>query len=263
MVNQPDVFAIAIPVGSWHPLFPRVLESIARQECAVELALLDASGDARVAQAADASGLHFTYRREGPDRGQAAAIAEGWRETGGNILTWLNADDLLAPGALKRVSAAFAADPGLDVFYGDSAIIDADGREFRRHGQVADISPLLLRSNIISQPSCFPRRSAVERIGGIDETLCYTMDWDLWVRLYVAGARFERTDAVLSMVYWGPETKTASLSRKRLGEMAALVARHAGPVSAVKTVLATIGHGLRDYPRGSDALLPDKADEKP
>lgn len=242
------MFSISIPVGSWHPLFPEVLASIARQGVPMELALLDASGDPRVAQAADRSGLAFAYRREGRDGGQAAAIAEGWRKTGGGILAWLNADDLLMPGALKRADTAFRDDPAVDVFYGDSVFVDRTGREIGGHGQVADMSPLLLRSNIISQPSCFVRREAVERIGGIDETLHYTMDWDLWVRLYVAGARFERTDDVLSMVYWGADTKTASLSVRRLGEMARIVRRHAGPWSAFKTVLATVGHGLFERP---------------
>lgn len=244
---HPIVFAIALPVGAWHPLFPRMLDSIRTQNARVELALLDASGDPRVAEAAEASGLDFHYRRAGPDSGQAAAIAEGWRETGGEVLAWLNADDLLAPGALALASDAFARDPGLDVFYGDSTIIDAQGRDLGRHGQVADISPLLLRSNIISQPSCFVRRRAVDPLGGIDESLHYTMDWDLWVRLYMAGARFERTREVLSHVYWGADTKTASLSTRRLGEMARIAARHAGPWNAAKTVMATIHHGLFEH----------------
>ncbi|TRO95887.1 hypothetical protein FKB34_05820 [Glycocaulis profundi] len=242
-------FSIAMPVGAWHSLLPEALASLTTHEIPVETAFLDASGDPRVARAADASGLSFAYRRAGPDAGQSAAIAEGWRETGGGILGWLNADDLLVDGALDLAAAAFAADPELDVFYGDTVIIDAQGRDLGRHGQVADIGPLLRRSNIISQPSCFARRRTVEAIGGIDETLRFTMDWDLWVRLYEAGAKFQRTQAVLSRVYWGPETKTASLSVDRLGEMVRIVRRHAGPWSAAKTVMAAIGHGLLEHPR--------------
>jgi hypothetical protein len=242
-------FSIAVPVGAWHPLLPQALASLTTHEARVEIAFLDASGDPRVARAADASGISFAYRRAGPDAGQSAAIAEGWRETGGGILGWLNADDLLENGALDVAAAAFAADPGLDVFYGDTVIIDGEGRDLGRHGQVADISPLLRRSNTISQPSCFARRGAVEAIGGIDEALRFTMDWDLWVRLHAAGARFERTEAVLSRVHWGPETKTASLSAGRLGEMARIVRRHAGPWSAFKTVIAAIGHGILEHPR--------------
>lgn len=167
----------------------------------------------------------------------------------GGLLAWLNADDILMPGALQAVREAFNRDPSLDVFYGDSMIIDIDGTDMGRHGQVADISPLLLRSNIISQPSCFVRRSAVDRVGGINEHLHYTMDWDLWVRLYISGAKFKHTDVVLSKVYWGAETKTASLSVKRLGEMARIVFRHVGPWSAMKTVIATVLHGLLELRR--------------
>lgn len=255
MTKQPDTsslegseisFAIAVPIGSWHPLLPRVLDSLAQQRVPLQLALLDASGDIRVRDAVDQSGLMFTYRREGPDAGQAAAIAEGWRATEGSVLGWLNCDDRLVPGALKAVSEVFRADQQIDAVYGESVFVDLRGNRIGRHDQVADISPLILRSNIISQPSCFIRRTLVNSIGGLNEGLHYTMDWDLWVRAYVASAKFHRLRSVLSEVYMGPETKTDSISARRLREMALLTNRHAGPVAAAKTVMATLIHVLND-----------------
>lgn len=231
-------FAIAIPAGHWHPVFPRMLQSLATQTAPLQVALLDASDDNRVKAAADASGIEFFFRQDGPDDGQAAAIALGWRETTADILGWLNVDDVIMPGALNLAAAAFDADPDLGVFYGGSDFIDHTGKVTGYHDQVADISPYIYRSNIISQPSCFFRRRELDAVGGLNEKLHFTMDWDLWIRLYANGAKFQRTDAVLSQVFMGDGTKTSQTSFARLKEVAHLVHRHAGPWNAIKSTLA-------------------------
>ncbi len=248
--NQSEIasaarFAIAMPVGAWHPLLPAALDSLAGQDTAVEVAFLDASCDPRVAVAADASGLEFTYRRTGPDAGQAAAIAEGWANTRAPVLGWLNADDLLVPGALAEVEAVFMSEPETGVVHGGSDFIDETGQVNGVHDHVDEAGPLLFRSNLISQPSCFVRRSCVEAVGGIDESLIYTMDWELWVRLYAAGVKFKRLDQTLSHVYMGRGTKTADITLRRLTEIARLVSRHIGPWSAVKSTLSVALHPIR------------------
>lgn len=243
---EPIRFAVTLPVGAWHPLLTSALESLAVQTPPLDVAFMDASLDPRVAAAADASGLNFTVRQAGPDAGQADAIAEGWARTEGDVVFWLNADDRLKPGALARAAEAFTADPDLGVFHGGSEFIDLSGTLIGVHDQVDAVSDLLYRSNIISQPSCFVRRDWMERVGGLDRSLHYTMDWDLWIRLYAAGARFSHTPEILSEVYMGPGTKTAQINPRRLGEIAALVNRHAGPVNALKSVFAFATHTARN-----------------
>lgn len=239
--------AIAVPVGGWSPLLPAALRSLAMQNVSLQIALLDASGDSRVKQAADASGFTFAYRRSGPDGGQTDAIAEGWRETDAEIVGWLNADDILLPGALEAAASAFAADPDLDVWFGQSTIIDSFGATVGVHGAVEAPGPLLLRSCTISQPSCFVRRRAMEAAGGLDRTLHYTMDWDLWTRLYAGGAKMEMTARFLSAVLWAEGTKTASMPADRLREIAAIVRRHHGRYTAAKTQTGFLLHHLLSY----------------
>ncbi|WP_394692831.1 glycosyltransferase [Hyphobacterium sp.] len=231
-------FAVAVPIGFWHEDLPLTLRSLVAQNVTLEVALLDCSGDPRVQEAANASGIDFVYRRHGPDAGQAFAIAEGWAHTQADILFWLNADDRLINGALERVGAIFDAAPDCDVVFGGSYLVNAARERFGKHEQVSDISSLLLRSNTISQPSCFARRSAVESVGGVDRNLHYVMDWDLWIRLYKSGARFIRIEDMLSEVYMGAGTKTERLSPGRMGEIFALVNRHRGPWAAVKSTLS-------------------------
>ncbi len=243
-MSKPVSFAAAIPVGSWHDFLPQALESLAIQPPPLSVALLDASGDPRVAEAARACGIDFAYWRTGPDPGQSQAIAEGWHHTEADFVFWLNADDRLMPDALDLVRAALEADPELDVVYGQTDFIDHSGNPVEKHDQVDTISPLILRSNIISQPSCFVRRSAVTAVGGVDPGLDFVMDWDLWVRLYQSGAKFKLLQHTLSSVYMGHGTKTHQVSLRRLQEVFRLVHRNKGVWAATKSTLSLAAETL-------------------
>ncbi|OLF71740.1 hypothetical protein AWH62_11410 [Maricaulis sp. W15] len=236
-------------MGAWHDFIPHAFNSLAAQDVDLELALLDASGDPRVAEAANSCGLDFAYRRHGPDEGQAAAIDEGWRRTEGSVVFWLNGDDRLTPNALANARALLDSNPDVDVVYGHSDFIDAHGHHIGRHDQISDISDILYRSNIISQPSCFVRRSALDAVHGINSKLHYVMDWDLWVRLYSNGSKFLHTNQTYSEVYIGRDTKTGAVSPKRLAEVFNLVRRHSGYWSALKSTASLAAHTLQSRRR--------------
>jgi hypothetical protein len=240
-------FSLVVPVGAWSPFLPAALRSLALQGVDIEIALCDASGDPRVPAAADASGLAFAYRRHGPDKGQSDAIAEGWANTRGEILGWLNADDVLLPNALDDAADAFARDPRLDVWFGHTTYFDLDGSTIGRHDAVAPAGELLLRSCTISQPSCLARRSAVDAVGGVDRAKHFTMDWDLWSRLYRGGARFGDSPKVYSAVLVNSGSKTSSLSLRRLREIFAVVEAGAGRYAAAKSVVGVTIHHLANY----------------
>ncbi|MEO1242980.1 MAG: glycosyltransferase [Pseudomonadota bacterium] len=221
-------FSISVPIGAYHPFLRHNLASLAAQITdanGVELAIafLDASGDNRVREIADEFDSMLAYRRHGPDGGQSDAIVEGWNNCPGDILGWLNADDILFPGALSKAAAAFSANPAIDVVYGHSIIIDDDFRATGYHWAVEPPGPRLLEAGIISQPSCFFRRSAYERAGGLDCDLHYTMDWELWIKLFKSGAQFEFIEDVLSLVLWSDDTKTSSFNQQRRDEINAII----------------------------------------
>lgn len=239
-------FAISVPVGAWHPFLPQALASLKCQGGTVAVALLDASGDPRVKAVGDDNAGWLAYRRHGPDGGQSDAILEGWANLEGDWLGWLNADDILMPGALQKVRAAQEANPLWEVIYGHSTILDETGAMTGYHFNVEPPGPRLLQAGIISQPSCFFARSAYERAGRLNRDLHYTMDWDLWIRLYKDGVRFGFIDAPLSMVLWAGDTKTASLNRRRRGELRSLIARHAPEAAQKDTFRAFAIHALAD-----------------
>jgi len=231
-------FAIAVPIGRWHAMLPHALRSLAAQNPHPEIAVLDASGDARVVQALDASGLRFAYRRHGPDAGQSAAIMEGWRNTESNVVGWLNADDILLTSALNEAGLALDARPGAEGVFAGSVILDSARTVLGVHGPVEALTDRIARSNPISQPSCFVRRHSMDSVAGLNEGLHYVMDWEFWLRLRQAGATLEPVDALWSAVYWGEGTKTSSLNPRRTWEIFGLTRKHACTLNALKTVLS-------------------------
>ncbi len=221
--------------------------SLSIQEPKPAVAILDASGDERVASVIkEFSGL-AAYHRAGPDKGQSDAIIEGWEHVDGAILGWLNADDALYPGALQQVAAHFREAPTTDVFYGHSTIVEDDETIKGYHWAVEAPGVAILAGDIISQPSCFFRRAKVDEIGGLDRDLHYTMDWDLWVRLWRAGAHFAYTEDVLSRVLWSSDAKTGGFNRSRREELERIIGANSGLTRRLKSRVGFALHYLFEY----------------
>jgi glycosyltransferase involved in cell wall biosynthesis len=116
------------------------------------------------------------------DSGQSEAINKGWRLGQGEILGWLNSDDLLYPAALERVAAFFAQHPEIDFVYGDCDLIDKSGNLIQAYPVKPYDYQRLLYANYIPQPAAFMRRRLLEQEGWLDETLDFVMDYDYWLR---------------------------------------------------------------------------------
>lgn len=134
--------------------------------------------------------------RSAPDRGQSDALNQALRLARGDVIGWLNADDVYRPGAARRAVALLDSDPGLGAVYGHCDKIDAAGRVIGRVDAHAVSLESLLGFDTVPQPSCFLRRSVLEEAGGVDEALHYAMDYDLWLRLLLRGARLRAVDEV-------------------------------------------------------------------
>jgi glycosyltransferase involved in cell wall biosynthesis len=117
------------------------------------------------------------------DEGPADAVNKGMRRTNGSVIAFLNADDYYLPGAVTAAVAALEQKPGVAAVYGDGVWVDEGGAEIRPY-PVAEFDGERLREQcFICQPAAFLRREAWEAIGGLDASLQYTFDYDLWIRL--------------------------------------------------------------------------------
>ena len=129
------------------------------------------------------------------DRGQVDAINRGLRGATGDVVGWLNSDDVLMPGALDRVARAFGEHPEIEWVHGRCRIIDEHDREVRRwisaykHYRSRRHSlASFLTENYISQMTVFWRRAVHEEIGYLDPEIRYAFDYDLFLRLAQRGA---------------------------------------------------------------------------
>lgn len=171
----------------------------------------------------------LAYWRSGPDGGQADAIGTGFERATGDVLCWLNSDDLLLPGSLAHVGAFFRDHPRAQFLSGNRIVIDASGREIGREVWPARLwhSHWSLGQSL-AQECCFWRRSLYDRVGGIDRSRFFIMDWDLFYRMWRA-TRFHKTSAFLGCFRVHEEAKNSRHQDVRLREMAEAVARYGIP----------------------------------
>ncbi len=146
-----------------------------------------------------------------PDRGQAHAINTAFRRTAGEIMGWINSDDLLLSGALLYVGQFFAQNPDVAVLYGNRVLIDEQGRDIGRWILPRHDDGVLPWIDYVPQETLFWRRSLWDAVGGhIDESLQFAIDWDLLLRFQKAGARFAHARHFLGAFRVHPEQKTSA-----------------------------------------------------
>jgi glycosyltransferase involved in cell wall biosynthesis len=132
----------------------------------------------------------FSHWQSVPDGGQANAIAAGFRCATGEILAYLNSDDLYLPHTLKTVATYFSINSEVQWMYGDCLVIDSDNHIIRRmYPPAFDETIFLYENQIVPQQSAFWRRTLYERVGGITGGFQFCMDYDLLMKFVRAGAR--------------------------------------------------------------------------
>jgi glycosyltransferase involved in cell wall biosynthesis len=118
-----------------------------------------------------------------PDQGQGDAINKGFRRSRGEVIAWLNSDDIYRPGAIRRAVEVLQTNPEVGLVYSDVDSIDAQGEVFNRmrydHWQLED----LMAFHMLGQVSVFFRRSVLEKAGLLDLSYHFLLDHHLWLRM--------------------------------------------------------------------------------
>lgn len=148
-----------------------------------------------------------------PDNGQSHAINKGFRMARGEILAWLNSDDIYNAGAIKTAVEYLVEHPQVDMAYGNGDLIDEEDRVIGKFKSTSiDLRAALYHGRInVFQPSVFFRKPVFEKIGPLDEKLQYTMDIDYWMRMAQQGLSMRYIDRSLAKLRWHPMTKTCQI----------------------------------------------------
>jgi glycosyltransferase involved in cell wall biosynthesis len=173
-----------------------------------------------------ASRLKFISEK---DRGQSHAINKGFRMAKGDILAWLNSDDLYLPGSVQHAVDAFCAHPAAGAVYGEGYLIDYDGNTSSRFSctEPFNLWKLVHLSDYILQQTAYFRRAVLDDVGDLDESLHYTMDWDILIRIGMK-YQLEYIPEYMGCLREYPAAKSSAGGARRIREIRKLLQRHTG-----------------------------------
>jgi glycosyltransferase involved in cell wall biosynthesis len=165
------------------------------------------------------------------DHGQSDAINKGFKASTGDVVAWLNSDDLYEPRILGAVARYFQDHPECMVLYGDILFVDKTGRSMIRYGgDTINYQSLVLCPDIVRQPSFFWRKTLVEQQGGVDESLHLVMDFDFFLRA-ARHHRFHYLPRTISRFRCYEENKSLSMARRQVKEMVRVYRKNGVPLT--------------------------------
>lgn len=186
----------------------RALQSVAMQSGAeIEHVVVDGGSTDNTVDVLKRFGHGVRWVSE-KDNGQTDAVNKGIRSTNGEIIGWLNSDDIYFSEAISRAVTFFKGHPEVDVIYGMAEHIDENDQSFEDYPSEPWNFERLKDTCFICQPAAFFRRRVVEKHGLLDDNLNFCMDYEFWLRLGKAGVQFEYIEVKLAGSRLYPQNKT-------------------------------------------------------
>lgn len=170
--------------------------------------------------------LHWISEK---DKGQSDAVNKGFLRTNGEIFTFLNADDVYLPGAVRRAVETFASHPEAGVVYGEAWYTREDGSRMQRYPVQAFDAKMLNHLCYICQPASFLKSKVFAEVGMLDPNLHLTLDYDLWLRV---AKRYPmvKVDEYLATCRMYNDNKTLSRRTETFEEVVKITRKHCGYV---------------------------------
>jgi glycosyltransferase involved in cell wall biosynthesis len=228
-VSDPGISVVTPSYNQGRFIEQTILSVLEQKYPELEYLILDGGsqdGTVKILQEYDAN---LSFWRSGKDRGQAAAINEGFQRSSGNILCWLNSDDLHLMHTLRTIGNILAdrLDEPL-IVYGGCELFDDRTQAKELRPAVSFDGALLAVSDFLDQPSVFWTRKAWEMVGPLDESLHYGFDWDWFLRASKV-CRFISIDQTLSRYRIHAGHKSGSGGKTRWLELLKIVRTHSPP----------------------------------
>lgn len=211
-MNSENVdFSVVVPSYMQGAFLRHCLESVLSQkDVTFELLVFDAGSTDGSKSIIEEYRHRISYVEIEKDLGQAHAINKGMRRARGRFLCYLNSDDLLVEGALSRVCRYFENNRDVGLVYGMASYVDKEGVFIGDYRTFPWDLDSFLDECYICQPAAFWRKSVYKKIGEFDQRLNYSMDYDYWIRIALAGFSVGYLPEYLAKSRDYAETKTRS-----------------------------------------------------
>ena len=208
----------------------RTIESVLSQGISdLEYIVMDGGSTDETVDILKSYGDKIIWRSE-KDKGQTDAVNKGIKASTGEIIGWLNSDDIYYPETFEKVLKVFAENPDVNVVYGNAYHIDEEDGIMEEYYTEDFDYERLKDICFICQPSLFFRKSVVDKYGYLDDKLQYTMDYDYWLRLG-KGEKFYRINDFIAGSRLYDDNKTLGARRKVHEEMLSMQKKNLGKAS--------------------------------
>ncbi|MBS1589811.1 MAG: glycosyltransferase [Bacteroidetes bacterium] len=165
----------------------------------------------------------ISFWRSQPDGGQAQAINDGFAQATGDILCWLNSDDMFMPGVLLKIARYFSNPSEPLIVFGNCIHFHEGNTKLRGSNVVKRSVDLdLSLCDYIIQPSSFWSKTVWNQIGPLDASLHFTFDWDWFIKVEKAGIRFQSIADYLSLYRIHDSHKSGTGGDKRALELGSI-----------------------------------------
>ena len=176
----------------------------------LEYILMDGGSTDQTRRALEPYAGRFAHYVSEKDSGQADAIKRGFERCTGHIMSYLNSDDMLAPGTLHFVARYFAEHPDVDAIYSHRVTVNDQNRVLWYWLLPRHCDWYMTRWDLIPQETCFWRRSLFEKCGNVDANFHFAMDYDLFVR-FMQNGKMVRVNRFLGAFRKHGDAKTSQL----------------------------------------------------
>jgi len=220
--NDAPIISIVTPSFNQAKFIKRTVESVLRQDYPnLEYIVQDGLSTDNTVNILEPYIKNLAHFESHKDRGQAHAVNLGFQHANGEIMAYLNSDDILLPGSLWYIANYFYANPAVDVVYSHRVIINEHDDEVGRWILPPHDPQILQWADYVPQETMFWRKEIWEKAGGqMDESFQFALDWDLLIRFQSAGANIVRVPRFIGAFRLHETQKTsAQINEQGLDEM--------------------------------------------
>ena len=207
-----------------------ILSVISQDYPNLEYIVMDGGSTDNTVQVLEKYDSRITYWQSKKDNGQAAAINEGFARATGEVLCWLNSDDMYMPGTLLQVGRHFRNLSGPALLFGNALHFYENSAKARGSDVSGRHATLDLRlCDYIIQPSSFWTRETWEKAGPLNESFHFTFDWEWFIRVQAMAAELKPVKDYLSLYRIHDQHKSGAGGARRAGELGKIYGMYSGP----------------------------------